>query len=248
MNRSLVPAAAGRTAEIEYPALEHPRNKSVPSHPVELAKVCSVEASVWDSPCPAAPYPFGARVVCSSWSRLWTIGNRALLDAPLLGLFCSRQCTGEAIVCLYDLARALRDAGVSVVSGFHSPMEQECLNLLLRGTQPIVVCPARSLERPRLPRAWRTSIEQGRLLVLSPFPPDATRTTQKLTEARNLLVSELATTLFIAHAAPGSHTETIRHTLEASGKTVLGFQATTTVTVNAIQSDLQAATVRADSH
>lgn len=111
-----------------------------------------------------------------------------------------------------------------------------------------MVCPARSLARPRLPRAWRTPIEQGRLLVLSPFPPDATRTTQKLTEARNRLVFELATALFIAHAAPGSHTESIRHTLEESGKTVLGFQPTTTVTVNAIQSALQAATVRTDCH
>ena len=210
--------------------------------PVDVsAEECSVEAKVWDSHCPAAPFPFGARVVCSSWSRLWTIGNRALLDAPLLGLFCSRQCTGEAIVRLYDLARALRDAGVSVISGFHSPMEQECLNLLLRGTQPIVVCPARSLARPRLPRAWRTPIEQGRLLVLSPFPPDAVRTTQKLTEARNQLVSELATALFIAHAAPGSNTETIRHTLQATGKTVLTFQATIASTVEAIQSVIQPA-------
>ena len=199
-----------------------------------------MEARVWDSQCPAAPFQFGSRVVCSSWSRLWTIGNRALLDAPLLGLFCSRQCTGDAIVRLYDLARALRDAGVSVVSGFHSPMEKECLNLLLRGTQPIVVCPARSLARPRLPRAWRTPIEQGRLLVLSPFPPDATRTTQKLTDARNLLVSELATALFIAHAAPGSHTESIRHTLAESGKIVLSLQVTTVATVAAIQSVLQA--------
>lgn len=120
-------------------------------------------------------------------------------------------------------------------------MEQECLNLLLRGTQPIVVCPARSLERPRLPRAWRTPIEQGRLLVLSPFPPDATRTTQKLTETRNLLVSELATALFIAHAAPGSHTETIRHTLEASGKTVLGFQDAVATTVEVILKTLHPA-------
>ena len=188
----------------------------------------------WISNCHAAPYRFGARVVCSTWSRLWTIGNRALLDVPMLGLLCSRQCTGDAIVRLYDLARALRDAGVTIVSGFHSPMEQECLNLLLRGTQPIVVCPARGLARPRFPKAWQTPIEQGRLLVLSPFPPEATRTTQKLTEARNLFVAELATALFVAHAAAGSKTETIRQTLEESGKTVLGFQDSVAATVEVI--------------
>ena len=205
-----------------------------PSDPVQSSEIRSVVAKVWVAESSESPYRFAEKVMSSNWSRLWTIGNRALLDVPMLGLLCSRQCTGDAIVRLYDLARALRDAGVTIVSGFHSPMEQECLNLLLRGTQPIVVCPARSLERPRLPKAWQTPIEQGRLLVLSPFPPEATRTTQKLTEARNLFVAELATALFIAHAAPGSKTETIQQTLEESGKTVLGFQDSVAATVEFI--------------
>jgi len=33
-----------------------------------------------------------------------------------------------------------------VVSGFHALMEKECLDLLLRGTQPIVICPLASIE------------------------------------------------------------------------------------------------------
>ena len=32
-----------------------------------------------------------------------------------------------------DLARALRDAGVVVVSGFHSPLERDCFEFLIRG-------------------------------------------------------------------------------------------------------------------
>jgi hypothetical protein len=31
----------------------------------------------------------------------------------------------------YDLARDLRDADVPVIGGFHTPMEKECLRLLL---------------------------------------------------------------------------------------------------------------------
>jgi len=30
-------------------------------------------------------------------------------------------------------ARRMRDEGVTVISGFHSPIEKECLRILLRG-------------------------------------------------------------------------------------------------------------------
>ncbi len=66
-------------------------------------------------------------------------GNLRLLDEPLTALFCSNRCPGDLILKTYDLARAMRDAGVPVVSGFQTPMEKECLRLLLRGSQPVVV-------------------------------------------------------------------------------------------------------------
>ena len=34
-----------------------------------------------------------------------------------------------------------RDEGIAIVSGFHSPVEQQALNVLLRGKQPIVHLP-----------------------------------------------------------------------------------------------------------
>ena len=70
-------------------------------------------------------------------SKLWFIGNPDILKRPLVGLFCSIRCPGSVILRTYDLARALRDAGVPVIGGFHSPMEKECLDLLLRGRQPV---------------------------------------------------------------------------------------------------------------
>jgi hypothetical protein len=48
-------------------------------------------------------------------------------------------------------------------------MERECLALLLRGTQPVIVCPARSIGRMRIPAAWKEATARGRLLALSPF-------------------------------------------------------------------------------
>ena len=119
-------------------------------------------------------------------------GNLRLLEEPLTALFCSARCPGDLILLTYDLARYLRDAGVPVIGGFQTPMEKECLRLLLRGTQPVVICPARSIENMRIPADWRPALEEGRLLVLSPFPPHQRRPTAKAAEQRNDLVADLA--------------------------------------------------------
>ena len=97
-------------------------------------------------------------------------GNLSLLDEPLTALFCSNRCPGDLIIRTYDLARAMRDAGVPVIGGFQTPMERECLRRLLRGNQPVVVCPARSIDNMRTPRDWRPALDDGRLLVLVALP------------------------------------------------------------------------------
>jgi len=53
---------------------------------------------------------------------------------------------------------------VTVISGFHSLVEQECLAVLLRGPQPVIVCPARGLARMRLKREYKEPMVAGRLL------------------------------------------------------------------------------------
>lgn len=149
------------------------------------------------------------------------VGNQALLDADLTALFCSQRCPGDVILKLYDLARAMRDAGVSVIGGFQTPMEKECLRILLRGDQPIVICPARGIENMRIPREWRKPLDEGRLLILSPFPPSIRRPKAAIAEQRNELVANLAKQVLIAHAAPNSKTEAFARHLAESGKPLL---------------------------
>ncbi len=153
----------------------------------------------------------------------WTIGNQEILRRPLLGFFASTRCPGDVILRIYDTARKLRDEGIPVVSGFHTPMEKECLALLLRGTQPIVICPARSLHRMRIPSPWRPAIDAGRLLLLSPFAERHRRITAELAGLRNQFVAETAAEIFIAHAAPGSKTEGFCRELIAAGKRIRTF-------------------------
>ena len=78
-------------------------------------------------------------------AQLTTLGNLDLLTLPKTGLFCSARCPGHVILPAYDQAARWRDAGRCIISGFHSPVEQECLRILLRGAPPIILCPARAL-------------------------------------------------------------------------------------------------------
>ena len=57
-------------------------------------------------------------------------------------IICSVSCPGGVVIKTYDAVRELRDAGVFVAGGFHSPVERGCLDFLLRGAQPVVLCPA----------------------------------------------------------------------------------------------------------
>lgn len=110
---------------------------------------------------------------------LHTLGDPALLSRPLLSLFSSVRALGVAILKTYDLARGPRDAGVPVIGGFHSPMQKECLRLLLRYKQPVMVCPARGLEGMRVPGDWKMPIAEGRLAVVSTLDGKARRTSEE---------------------------------------------------------------------
>ena len=149
------------------------------------------------------------------------LGNLRLLDEPLTALFCSNRCPGDLILKTYDIARAMRDAGVPVIGGFQTPMERDCLRLLLRGKQPVVICPARGINNMRIPRDWRPALDDGRLLILSPFPVTVRRPTTDLAAQRNELVASLASRVFIAHAASGSKTEAFARRLADAGKRLL---------------------------
>jgi predicted Rossmann fold nucleotide-binding protein DprA/Smf involved in DNA uptake len=169
--------------------------------------------------------PGADAALLQNWPAIAALGCATLLRPPLLALFCSIRCPGKLILETYDLARTLRDAGVPVVSGFHTPMEKECLDLLLRGNQPIILCPARSIEGMRLPSALKTAVESGRLLLLSPFKQKDRRPTAKLAADRNRFVAALATEVFVAFAAEGGKTAELCRDLLAAGRPVLTFDS-----------------------
>lgn len=154
-----------------------------------------------------------------------TAGDTAILDRPKVALFCSAKCPGKLILDTYDLAKRFREQGVTVISGFHSPMEDECLRILLRSTHPVIWCLARGMFKriPAKPVDCRAAIAEGRLLIVSPFTATVRRITAKTATTRNRIVAELAAAVVIAHAAPGSKIESFSLEMLAAGKPLYTF-------------------------
>src|SRR5262245_17334861 len=157
---------------------------------------------------PHWPRQLNARLTNTSPAHLWIVGNPEILGQHKVGLFCSARCPEDAIVNAHRAARKFSREEATIVSGFHSPTEKQCLRILLEGKQPIIICLARSIARIRLPSEWQTALDSGRLLLLSRF--DRSRRADKETaRRRNELVAALADEVLIVHAESGGAVERI---------------------------------------
>ena len=139
-----------------------------------------------------------------------------------LALFCSVKCPGKLILDAYDTCRQLRETAVIVLSGFHTPMEQECLSILLRGTNPVIWCLARG-KLTRTPPIFAEPVAAGRLTIHAPFPDNVRRVTAATCAKRNRIVADMADAIFVVHAAPGSKIEALSMELLAAGTPLYTF-------------------------
>lgn len=131
------------------------------------------------------------------------VGSLAFLSLPMTAFLCSKVTPGATILKAFDQAAAWRDGGRCVISGFHSPLEQQCLDILLRGKQPIVMALARGMGGLRLPDAQKKALDDGRLTIISPFPVTEKRATGNLARQRNRFVAALADEVVFAFISPG---------------------------------------------
>ena len=141
------------------------------------------------------PPHLAPRIATDLAARLIGIGNPALLAEPLLGFIASRQCPGHVFIETLERVPQWAKAGRVLVSGFHSPLEQQVLHSLLRRQGRAVKVLARHIPpgRDYRPAALeREPLTQGRLLILSASPVTENRTTRASALARNGLVITLS--------------------------------------------------------
>lgn len=161
-----------------------------------------MEVQVWEQGTPEYP---GAWTHClgeEAPAALYTLGDPACLQPAMVALFCSSRCPGRLLNSTYALCQQLRREGRTVISGFHAPMEQEAMKLLLKSPHALVGCIARGLASLRIRPDWKRPLEEGRLLLLSPFPASVRRVSEATARLRNRCAAALAERVVIPHATP----------------------------------------------
>lgn len=142
-------------------------------------------------------------------AKFYSVGNVAVLDEPLLGLIASRECPGHVLLETLDRVPEWVRAGRVIVSGFHSPLEQQVLRSLFRRNGRVVKVLARGMTDYRPAPEEREPLTRGRMLVVSTFAPIVSRTTRETALARNRLVLALATEIVVPHVTADSPLATL---------------------------------------
>lgn len=156
-------------------------------------------------PAPVTLPPLSAqRVGIESASRIVGVGETALLAEPLLGLITSRECPGHVLLETLDRVPGWVKADRVIISGFHSPLEQQVLRSVLRRKGRVVKVLARGMTDYRPTAEEREPLAAGRMLVITACPHEVRRTTREAALARNRLVLALASEIVTPHVADGS--------------------------------------------
>jgi predicted Rossmann fold nucleotide-binding protein DprA/Smf involved in DNA uptake len=153
--------------------------------------------------------PLLERLVTHAPVQLAGVGNVALVDAPLLGLIASRECPGHVLLETLERVPQWVHAGRVIVSGFHSPLEQQVLRSVLRRKGQVVKVLARGIQNYRPEPDECEPLAAGQMLVITACPPTVTRTTRATALARNRLVLALASECVVPHVAAGSPLESL---------------------------------------
>ncbi|MFM9951730.1 MAG: DNA-processing protein DprA [Saprospiraceae bacterium] len=141
------------------------------------------------------------------------LGNTDLLKLPKTAFLCSRKVPASVVLKCYDWAIGQRESGHCVISGFHSQIEKDVLHYLLKGKQPIIVVLARGLKE-KLEPEFVKPLEQGRLLIISPFDKTTKRVTEQTAEIRNKLMTNLADNITVGYASLGGQLEKLLSVIE----------------------------------
>jgi predicted Rossmann fold nucleotide-binding protein DprA/Smf involved in DNA uptake len=156
-------------------------------------------------PAPVSlPSHCAQRVGAEPTARIVGAGETALLAEPLLGLIASRECPGHILLETLDRVPEWIKAGRVIISGFHSPLEQQVLRSVLRRKGCAVKLLARGMTDYRPAAEEREPLAAGRMLVITACQPEVRRITRETALDRNRLVLALASEIVMPYVADGS--------------------------------------------
>lgn len=126
------------------------------------------------------------------------LGEVALMKRQLVGLLAAGKIAPLSVLPTLDwAAEVAQQDDLAVVSGFHSPMEREVLNFLLRGRCGIVCVLARRLYK-QVPAVYAQAYAAGRVLFVSNCAPTAIMASRHACRQRNAYVASLVGELVLS--------------------------------------------------
>lgn len=128
------------------------------------------------------------------------VGNASLLGLPMTAFFASRQCPGAAIRAAMTWAMEQSRGNSPVISGFHSPLEQSVLEVMLTAGARCVMVITRNLDQAHLAPAWLRAAHAGTAAIVS-TEHSRRQLTADIAARRNDWAAEHASRIVIAHAS-----------------------------------------------
>ena len=128
-------------------------------------------------------------------------GNQDLLKLSKTAFLCSQRCPAAVVLRSYDWAKAQRAAGHCIACGNHSPIEKDVFQILLRGSQPLILVLARGLKTRWGPEVAQ-AVHHNRLLVISPFDSATKRVTRDTAQRRNKALISLSSRITVGYVTP----------------------------------------------
>jgi hypothetical protein len=89
------------------------------------------------------------------------------------------------------------------------------LAYLLKGTKPVIVALARDM-KARIDPEFKKLLEEGRLLIVTPFEQKHKRVTTRLALIRNAFMAELTDEIIIGYAKPSGNIDRLMQQLGQS--------------------------------
>ncbi len=127
------------------------------------------------------------------------LGNKDILKLHKTVFLCSRKCPAEVVLKSLDWATEMKNRERCVISGFHSQIEKDVLEILLRGSQPIIIVLARGMQK-RWNKEIKSAINASRILFISPYEDNVLRITQNNANKSNEIMLDLADEVYLAYA------------------------------------------------
>ena len=120
------------------------------------------------------------------------LGNKELLKQKKVGFLASRKISSLSILPTLDWATEVsKREDNAIVSGFHSKMERNVLEILLKGQCGIIIVLSRGMYR-KLPKQYEEAMSQNRLLIISNEKDNVKRVSEQTAHKRNEYVREIA--------------------------------------------------------